>query len=119
MARSHISIVKRVTEIAVLLRNATTANSAAFIGLCLGEAGKLSRVLNQVMCPSMHPDLAPGAPGQMSVKELLEVRQGLGLMGSSRQFAVIGPWGDVPAASFYVGLLGHKWPVLLFQEFCC
>lgn len=68
------------------------------------------------MCPSMHPDLAPGAPGQMSVKELLEVRQGLGLMGSSRQFAVIGPWGDVPAASFYVGFLGHKWTVLLFQN---
>lgn len=81
-------------------RKATTPDSAAFIGLCLGEAGKLSRVLNQVMCPSMHPSLAPGAPGQMSVTELLETRQALGLMGTSRQFAVIGPWeGEAPKTS--------------------
>eukprot|EP00435_Cladocopium_sp_Y103_P053690 s203_g17.t1 len=89
---------------------ATTPDSAAFIGLCLGEAGKLSRVLNQVMCPSMHPSLAPGAPGQMSVTELLETRQTLGLMGTSRQFAVIGPWeGEAPktgaTASLFLRLL--------------
>ena len=51
----------------------------------------------------MHPSLAPGAPGQMSVKELLEMRQTLGLMGTagtSRQFAVIGPWeGEASAKS--------------------
>ena len=32
-----------------------TCAPGAFIGLCLGAAGKLSRVLNEVMCPSMHP----------------------------------------------------------------
>jgi len=67
-------------------------DTAAFIGLCLGETGKLSRVLNQVMCPSMHPGLTPGAPGQMSVKDILSIRKSLGLFGASRQFAVIRPW---------------------------
>ena len=64
----------------------------AFIGLCLGETGKLSRVLNQVMCPSMHPGLTPGAPGQMSVQDILTIRRSLSLFGTSRQFAVIRPW---------------------------
>eukprot|EP00438_Fugacium_kawagutii_P018031 Skav216300 [mRNA] locus=scaffold494:157747:161018:- [translate_table: standard] len=82
------------------VQEATTLDSAAFIGLCLGEAGKLSRVLNQVMCPSMHPSLAPGAPGQMSVKDILQMRQTLCLMGTSRQFAVIGPWeGEAKSGS--------------------
>lgn len=78
----------------------TASSKAAFIGLCLGEAGKLSRVLNQVMCPSMHPSLAPGAPGQMSVSELLSTRRSLGLLGSTRQFVVLSPYPgtDAPAA---------------------
>ena len=73
-------------------RKDSVPDTAAFIGLCLGETGKLSRVLNQVMCPSMHPGLTPGAPGQMSVKDILSIRKSLGLFGASRQFAVIRPW---------------------------
>ena len=44
------------------------------------------------MCPSMHPGLTPGAPGQMSVQDILTIRRSLSLFGTSRQFAVIGPW---------------------------
>lgn len=70
----------------------------------------------------MHPSLAPGAPGQMSVTELLEMRQTLGLMGTSRQFAVIGPWeGEAPktsaTASLSLRLMGGKLTFLC--EYVC
>jgi len=49
------------------------------IALLMGEKGKLTRVLNSVMSLVTHESLAVAAPGQMSVKEVQQVRQTLGL----------------------------------------
>ena len=61
------------------------------------------------MCPSMcsSPLLPPGAPGQMAVPELLDVRKRLGLQGPHRHFAVLAPWDD-PQAGGGV-MLGLQW----------
>ncbi|CAE8709574.1 unnamed protein product, partial [Polarella glacialis] len=71
---------------------AEVPQGCAFIGLCLGEGGRLSRVLNQVLCPATHPRLQVGAPGQLTIQEILEARRRLSLLGPSRQFCIIGPW---------------------------
>ena len=53
------------------------------IALNMGEAGKLSRVLNGVLTPVSHPDLPfKAAPGQLSVAE---IRQGLALLGQIKK----------------------------------
>jgi len=51
------------------------------IALLMGEAGKLSRVLNSVMTLVTHDDLAVAAPGQMTAQKVCELRQTLGLEG--------------------------------------
>ena len=46
-----------------------------YIGLCLGEAGQHSRVLNQRFTPVRHPAMTtPAAPGQLTAKELVSLR---------------------------------------------
>lgn len=51
------------------------------ISLCTTDAGKLTRVLNRVLTPVTHPLLpAAAAPGQLSVAEILVLRQQLGLV---------------------------------------
>jgi len=50
------------------------------VAICMGEKGKLSRVLNRYMTPVTHPALPfKAAPGQLSVKEIQELRKQLGL----------------------------------------
>ena len=50
------------------------------IAICMGELGRLSRVLNTFMTPVTHPKLPfKAAPGQLSVKEILQLRAELGL----------------------------------------
>lgn len=70
----------------------TVPPQMAFIGLCLGPEGRLSRVLNSVMCPAMHPRLAAGAPGQMSIADVLSCRKAMSLTGKSRLFVILCPW---------------------------
>lgn len=48
--------------------------SKPYIGLCLGQEGSYSRVLNQRFTPVTHPLLAIAAPGQLSAKELIDIR---------------------------------------------
>lgn len=62
----------------------------AFIGLCLGNIGKLSRVLNRVMCPVTHKALAIAAPGQVSVEDILACRQTMSLLAPPQQFPIVG-----------------------------
>jgi pentafunctional AROM polypeptide len=55
-------------------------NVIGLIGLCAGDSGKLSRVMNRFMTPVTHPALPfKAAPGQLSVEEILLLRKQLGI----------------------------------------
>lgn len=54
--------------------------SKPYIGLCLGEIGSRSRVLNERFTPVTHPLMAKAAPGQLSAEELMVRRKSLGLV---------------------------------------
>jgi len=50
------------------------------IGICAGEKGKLSRVLNNVLTPVTHPLLPrAAAPGQMSIEEISQIRSAMSI----------------------------------------
>lgn len=60
-------------------RKMVAAHGTPIIALNMGNAGKLSRALNDFMTPVSHPDLpAKAAPGQLSAAE---IRQALSLIG--------------------------------------
>ena len=60
------------------------------IVLAMGENGKVSRVMNEVLTPVTHPLLpTAAAPGQMSVRELMQARQLLSLL-PSKHFYLFG-----------------------------
>jgi pentafunctional AROM polypeptide len=60
------------------------------IALAMGERGKLSRVMNQVLTPVTHPALPSiAAPGQLSVRQILDLRLTLGML-SEKWFCLIG-----------------------------
>jgi len=64
------------------------------IGICLGDEGRLSRVLSSVLCPVTHPRLPnAAAPGLLSIDHVLTYRRSLSLQGPARQFPVLGPFG--------------------------
>lgn len=55
------------------------------IALCTTEQGKLSRVLNSILTPVTHPKLPKAAaPGQLSVKEIIDLRSALGIFPGTR-----------------------------------
>mmetsp|Transcript_22927 Transcript_22927/g.38374 ORF Transcript_22927/g.38374 Transcript_22927/m.38374 type:complete len:689 (+) Transcript_22927:68-2134(+) len=45
-----------------------------YIGLCLGDIGSYSRVLNRRFTPVTHELMAAAAPGQLTVKQLMQKR---------------------------------------------
>jgi len=59
--------------------------------LLMGDAGKLSRVLNPIYTPVTHAAMPfKAAPGQMSASEIVDCRRTLGLQAESRRFFVFG-----------------------------
>jgi len=87
-----------------------------YIGLCLGEAGQLSRVLNKRFTPVTHPAMSAAAPGQLSAAELMSRRLSLSLSGCTpKQFYLFGSpisFSLSPAmhnAAFSQLLLPHKY----------
>lgn len=60
-----------------------------YIGLCLGEKGSYSRVLNRRFTPVTHELMAAAAPGQLTVKQLMDIRQKDGLC-KAKQFYLFG-----------------------------
>lgn len=60
-----------------------------YIGLCLGAAGQLSRVLNKRFTPVTHASLTAAAPGQLSVEQLMQRRSDIGLI-HPKQFYLFG-----------------------------
>eukprot|EP00760_Papus_ankaliazontas_P008764 PhM_4_TR13923/c0_g1_i1/m.70915/K13830/ARO1; pentafunctional AROM polypeptide len=53
----------------------------AYMALCMGPQGVLSRALNAVLTPVTHPDIpVPAAPGQLSLRGLNQLRSSLGLI---------------------------------------
>ena len=63
--------------------------SKPFIGLCLGAKGSYSRVMNKRFTPVTHELLSAAAPGQLSVKQLMDRRLEDGLI-QSRRFYLFG-----------------------------
>ena len=88
-------------------------------GICLGEAGRLSRVLNRHFTPVTH-DLLPAvaAPGQLSAATIMEERRSLFL--PSRQFYILGhpvdksPSPDMHNAAFK--RVGLPWTYSKFDD---
>ena len=68
------------------VHRAGAAVGKPYIGLCLGAAGALSRVLNRRFTPVSHPAMASAAPGQLSVAELMEAREARGLLSPKKFF---------------------------------
>lgn len=63
---------------------------APCIALLMGGCGKLSRVFNSFMTPVTHPLLpAAAAPGQLFVREILFLREALGIT-SPRKYKIFG-----------------------------
>lgn len=57
-----------------------------YIGLCLGEDGSYSRVLNKLYTPVTHELMAAAAPGQLTAKQLKIRRLENGLIKSKKYF---------------------------------
>ena len=51
-----------------------------YIGVCLGDNGAYSRVVNQHFTPVTHPLMATAAPGQLNVEQLMSSRLKEGLL---------------------------------------
>jgi pentafunctional AROM polypeptide len=86
-----IKIVINSTDITYILQFTTVcklfklADHQNMISLCMGEKGKLTRLLNVFMTPVTHP-LLPfvAAKGQLTVEETQSLRHSLGLLESKR-----------------------------------
>jgi len=57
-----------------------------YIGVCLGAAGSYSRVLNRRFTPVTHECMAVAAPGQLTVKQLMDRRLQDGLLSPRQHF---------------------------------
>ncbi|TYZ61732.1 hypothetical protein PybrP1_012406 [[Pythium] brassicae (nom. inval.)] len=99
--QGRVEVVKVVVKAfapqdALMVHRLATEFAAAWrhevpiVALCTTDAGKLTRVLNRVLTPVTHPLLpAAAAPGQLSVAEILSLRQQLGLL-PAREFFLFG-----------------------------
>ena len=68
------------------------------IVIAMGEKGKVSRAMNEVLTPVTHPLLpTSAAPGQMSVRELMQARQLLSLIPNKHFYLFGSPIGHSPS----------------------
>lgn len=66
--------------------------------LAMGDAGRISRVLNETMTPVTHPSLPfAAAPGQLSVTEIQRLRVDLGVVQARRFFLFGRPIAQSPS----------------------
>lgn len=86
-----------------------------YIGLCLTDLGKLSRVMNERFTPVTHEKLPfAAAPGQLSSKEIMRLRADLGIC-PPRSFFLFGspisasPSPDMHNAGFRVSGLPYEY----------
>ena len=88
-----------------------------YIGLCLGDAGSLSRVMNKRFTPVNHRLMATAAPGQLSASELMIKRVEKGLL-KEKQFFLFGKpikqslSPSMHNAAFETLLLPHQYGLL-------
>lgn len=69
-----------------LVHRVGAAQQKPYIGLCLGEAGAYSRVINRRFTPVTHELMAAAAPGQLTVKQLMAEREKQGLVTKKQYF---------------------------------
>lgn len=62
------------------------ATNRPYIGLCLGEEGQQSRVLNRLFTPVTHEKMATAAPGQLSAAQLMQSREQQGLCKGKKMY---------------------------------
>ena len=82
----------QITEMDFAIMTFREANpNTAAVGLCMGAAGKLSRVSNKFLTFSTHP-LLPGtaAPGQLAAEEIRTLKIDLGMLPAERRFFLFG-----------------------------
>jgi pentafunctional AROM polypeptide len=76
--------------------------------VCLGDEGRVSRVLNKRFTPVTHPSLpTKAAPGQMSVRELMHARVAAGVMLPRKYYLFGQPIGASPSATMHNAALQH------------
>lgn len=63
-----------------LIHESGGSRSKPYIGVCLGADGSYSRVLNRRFTPVTHECMAVAAPGQLTVKQLMDQRISAGLL---------------------------------------
>jgi pentafunctional AROM polypeptide len=126
--RAHV--LKAVTgaannEDCELIHTAGAAASARtntpYIGVCLGAAGCLSRVLNRVFTPVTHSMMAAAAPGQLTVEQLMEARLRDGLIVPKEYFLFGTPIQQSLSPAMHNGafnalLMAHKYGLNEQQE---
>nr|CCA26166.1 unnamed protein product [Albugo laibachii Nc14] len=88
------------------------------IALCTTEQGRLSRVLNSILTPVTHAKLPKAAaPGQLSVKEILDLRSALGMFPARRFYLFGSPVSKSPSPAIHnAGFQAHNLP---FQYQLC
>lgn len=82
--------------------------SLPVVALCLGEVGKLSRVLNSRYTP-VTSKLLPyvAAPGQLTAEEIMRLRQDLGMVPTS-SFCLLGsPIAQSPSPAMHTAAFQH------------
>lgn len=90
----HADIVKVVVgarglEDCLAVHRVGRKQGKPYIGLCLGEQGAYSRVLNRLLTPVTHSSLPIAAPGQLSARDLRQQRERLA-MALEKQFYLFG-----------------------------
>ncbi|CAF1065774.1 unnamed protein product [Rotaria sordida] len=82
--------IKYILQFTSICKSFKLESHQNILSLCMGNKGKLTRVLNVFMTPVTHPLLSyASAKGQMSVEETQLLRQSLGLL-ESKKFYLFG-----------------------------
>eukprot|EP01063_Lacrimia_lanifica_P012514 TRINITY_DN19177_c0_g1_i1.p1 TRINITY_DN19177_c0_g1~~TRINITY_DN19177_c0_g1_i1.p1 ORF type:complete len:1486 (+),score=579.95 TRINITY_DN19177_c0_g1_i1:68-4525(+) len=87
-----VTSAKTVDDCARLRAAVRAADIATpVIALAMGEHGKLSRALNEVMTPITHPSLpVAAAPGQLTLSQINSLRRLIGALPDQRAFCLFG-----------------------------
>lgn len=88
-----------------------------YIGLCLGDAGSYSRVLNERFTPVTHNMLSAAAPGQLTVEQLMEQREKDGLISMKNYYLFGSPIQHSLSPAMHNG--GYKALLLPHQYDLC
>ncbi|GMM50837.1 pentafunctional protein [Starmerella bacillaris] len=89
-------------------RKAVAMSKVPFIGLNMGEKGKMSRMFNKFLTPVTHENLpSSAAPGQLSIKEINTQLCNLGAINKLQYFIAGTPVQKSPSPDLHNGLFSE------------